>query len=274
MSQMIQEVEEAFDSYQFSRASQALQRFAVADLSNFYMDVSKDRLYIAAPDDVARRRSCQTTMQLLLEGLAMAMSPLLPHMAEDIWQNLPYAKSTTSIFQAGWIPDQRRFPIFENEDWTSVLRLRDDVNKCMEAGRRDSVIGASLEAAVYIYCPDADLRKVLDGLVGDATFQHPPQKSNNVDDLRFLLLASQVHLVDSEAEVTKNCDAALCQVKDTVSGAVVGIKRATGSKCSRCWYYGELSPPEAELPHICPRCTAAVKAQGGLPAKQASVVGK
>ncbi len=266
MSAMVQEVEEAYDTFQFSRASQALQRFAVTDLSNFYMDVAKDRLYIAAPDDV-RRRTCQTTMQLLLEGLATAMAPLLPHMAEDIWQNLPYARPTTSIFQAGWVPATKRFPAYENEAWSAVLRLRDDVNKCMEAGRREGVIGASLEAAVYVYAPDAELRAVLDGLVGDADLQHPPTRSNNIDDLRFLLLASQVHVVDSEAAVTGTCDAALSQVRDTTSGAVVGIKRATGSKCSRCWYYGDLSPADAAMPHICPRCTAAVTARGGLKAR-------
>ena len=263
LSLMVQEVEDAYDSYQFSRASQALQRFAVTDLSNFYMDVAKDRLYIAAPDDI-RRRTCQTTMQLLLEGMATAMSPLLPHMAEDIWQNLPYTRPTTSIFQAGWIEKDRQFPTYEEEAWAAVLRLRDDVNKCMEAGRREGVIGASLEAAVYVYAPDAELRAVLDSLVGDTTLQHPPVQSNNVDDLRFLLLASQVHVVDSAEEVTANCGAALSLSRDTASGAVVGIKRAGGSKCSRCWYYGELSPADAELPHICPRCTHAVQAQGGL----------
>ena len=238
----------------------------MVDLSNFYMDVAKDRLYIAAPTDV-RRRTCQTTMQLILEGLATAMSPILPHMAEDIWQNLPYTRPSTSIFPAGWV-DAKRFPTFENEAWSSLLKLRDDVNKCMEAGRREGVIGASLEAAVYVYAADESLRQVLDGLVGDSTLQDPPSKSNNVDDLRFLLLTSQIHIVKSEAEVTSSCDAALTLTKDTESGAIVGVKRAQGKKCARCWYYCDSVDNDPDLPHICPRCSSAVKKIGFSPPKE------
>ena len=270
----LQEVEEAYDAFQFSRASQALQRFAVADLSAFYLDVAKDRLYIAAPRD-ARRRSCQTTLRLLLEGLATAMGPILPHMAEDIWQNLPYATPATSVFQAGWVDALRQFPQFEAEAWAGLLRLRDDVNKCMEAGRREGVIGASLEAAVYVHAPDPALRALLDSLAGDATLQHPPEASNAVDDLRFLLLASQVHVVDTPEAVTGACEAALTLARETASGAVVGVKRAGGKKCARCWFYCDsvAAEGEGEFPHICPRCAHAVKARGGLgkPAQQPAV---
>lgn len=227
------------------------------------MDVAKDRLYIAAPDEM-RRRTCQTTMQLLLEGLATAMAPILPHMAEDIWQNLPYKKLTQSIFQAGWF-DAQRFPAFENEVWSSLLRLRDDVNKCMEAGRREGVIGASLEAAVYVYAEDQELRQLLEGLVGDATLQDPPSKTNNVDDLRFLLLSSQVHIVNSAEEVTSACDSALTLSRDTESGAIVGVKRAQGKKCARCWYYCDTVNTDPVMPHICPRCASAVKKIGFTP---------
>jgi len=267
LSMMIQEVEDAFETFQFSRANQALQRFAVADLSNFYLDVAKDRLYIAASND-ERRRTCQTTMRLLLEGMATAMSPVLPHMAEDIWQNLPYARPTTSIFQAGWIPEQRRFPSYENEEWSAVLRLRDDVNKCMEAARREGLIGASLEAAVYVYAHDPELCKILDGLMGDNSLKYPPTRSNGVDDLRFLLLASQVHIVSTAAEVTSKCEIVLNKGGDAASGATVGIRRASGKKCSRCWYYGDLSPADATFPHICSRCVHAVTARGGLKLQQ------
>ncbi len=272
----LQEVEEAYDAFQFSRASQALQRFAVADLSAFYLDVAKDRLYIAAADD-ARRRSCQTTLRLLLEGLATAMGPLLPHMAEDIWQNLPYAKPAASVFQAGWVDALRAFPAFEAEEWASLLRLRDDVNKCMEAARREGVLGASLEAAVYIHAPDPALRALLDSLAGDAVLQHPPGEDKNaVDDLRFLLLASQVLVVDTPQAVTDACEGPLTLTHETASGAVVGVKRAGGKKCARCWFYCDsVADESAELPHICPRCTHAVKAQGGLSkaAQQSPAVG-
>lgn len=191
------------------------------------------------------------------------MAPLLPHMAEDIWQNLPYPKKVTSIFQNGWV-DPARFPAFEPEAWEMVLKLRNDVNKCMEAGRRDGVIGASLEAAVYIAAPaDSPLRPLLERLSGDATLQHPPSKSNNVDDLRFLLLASQVHIVDSAAEVEAACEASLVLKSGTESEAVVGIRRAKGKKCARCWYYCESVDSQPDMPHVCPRCAHVVRVQRG-----------
>lgn len=85
LSSMVKEVENAYDEYQFNRAVNELLRFASADLSNFYLDIAKDRLYISSTDDF-RRRSCQTVLQACLEGFAKAMAPILPHMAEDIWQ--------------------------------------------------------------------------------------------------------------------------------------------------------------------------------------------
>jgi isoleucyl-tRNA synthetase len=244
-----------------------MQRFAVSDLSNFYLDVAKDRLYIAADDDF-RRRSCQTTMRHILEGLTTAMAPLLPHMAEDIWQNLPYAKPHTSVFQAGWV-DAGRFPVTEPEAWASLLQLRADVNKCMEAGRREGLIGASLEAAVYVHAPEgSDLAAVLRGLEGDAALLDPPQRTNNVDDLRFLLLASQVHLVTSPADVEAMCAPTATITTGSESGAVVGIAKATGKKCARCWFYCETVNTDPELPHICPRCASAVRAKGAAVAQK------
>merc|ERR1719276_816142 len=103
LSAVLKEVDEATEEYQFNRAVQELLRFATADLSNFYLDVAKDRLYISAIDD-ARRRSCQTVIHACLEGYAKALAPILPHMAEDIWQNLPYDAATSSVFEGG-IPE-------------------------------------------------------------------------------------------------------------------------------------------------------------------------
>ena len=85
LSGMLDEVQNAYDSYEFNRAVNELLRFTSTDLSNFYLDVAKDRLYISATNDF-RRRSCQTVLNACIEGLAKAIAPILPHMAEDIWQ--------------------------------------------------------------------------------------------------------------------------------------------------------------------------------------------
>jgi isoleucyl-tRNA synthetase len=91
ITEVFAEVKDAFDSYQFFRFFQTVQNFCVVDLSNFYLDIAKDRLYISAADS-PRRRSCQTVLAIAIENLARAIAPVLCHMAEDIWQNLPYAK--------------------------------------------------------------------------------------------------------------------------------------------------------------------------------------
>jgi len=99
LSDLSAEVQGAYESYQFFKVYQAVTKFAVTDLSNFYLDTAKDRLYIQGKDS-AERRSCQTVMQALLEALAVLISPLTPHMAEDVWQALPYPHPAGSIFQA------------------------------------------------------------------------------------------------------------------------------------------------------------------------------
>lgn len=142
LSLLTKEVEEAYETLQFNRASAALQRFAVSDLSNFYLDVAKDRLYISASND-HRRRSCQTVMKVVLETIAVLMAPLLPHMAEDIWQNLPYDKTSKTVFEQGWV-EAGKYPEYDPELWSTVLKLRNDVNKCIESARRESLIGKSI----------------------------------------------------------------------------------------------------------------------------------
>ena len=105
-AEVMDEITAAFETYEFFRFFQLLQNFCVTDLSNFYLDIAKDRLYVSAPAD-HRRRSCQTVMALVIERLAGLISPVLCHMAEDIWQNLPYTVEETSVSNAGGPPFQK-----------------------------------------------------------------------------------------------------------------------------------------------------------------------
>ena len=191
LSATLKEIDEATDNFQFNRATQELLRFATADLSNFYLDIAKDRLYISSIDSY-RRRSCQTVLQACLEGFAKSIAPILPHMAEDIWQNLPYEKTKESVFEGGWPSHLLEFPEYDVEQWSIVRSLRDDVNKVMESARNDKLIGASLDAATYVYVADEKTRNVLNNLENDENLIYPPVKSNGVDDLRTTLMMSQV----------------------------------------------------------------------------------
>mmetsp|Transcript_11134 Transcript_11134/g.11229 ORF Transcript_11134/g.11229 Transcript_11134/m.11229 type:complete len:453 (-) Transcript_11134:69-1427(-) len=255
LSSTLREVNESYDEYQFYRAMQALLRFTSADLSNFYLDVAKDRLYTSAFDD-ARRRSCQTVLHACLEGLTKAIAPILPHMAEDIWQNIPYDKSTQSVFEGGMNSKLTEFEEYAGEQWDTILELRDDINKVLEIARTDKLVGASLDASVHIYAPE-EVKKHLIGFDSDENILHPPVKTNGVDDLRTVLMISQVHLVDSPDDVSESCDDKYTMTSE--NGVVVGVKNASGNKCGRCWFFdGAVGPSGMLYDDLCPRCSDAV----------------
>lgn len=257
LSATLREVDEAGDEYQFNRATQELLRFATADLSNFYLDVAKDRLYVSSIND-PRRRSCQTVLHACLTGFAKAIAPIMPHMAEDIWQNLPYKPDTESVFQGGWPTDLMQFADYDADKWSMVRNLRDDVNKVMELARNDKVIGASLDAAAHIYVPDKDIRAALRELENDEDMVYPPVKTNGVDDLRTALMMSQVNLVDTAEEVAAACDDNYVAV-GTESGYTIGVSKAAGTKCGRCWFYdGKVGKMGLPLGDICDRCNQAI----------------
>lgn len=257
LSSVLNEVVEAMDEYQFQRAVQEVLRFASADLSNFYLDVAKDRIYVSSINAL-RRRSCQTVIQACLEGFAKAVSPILPHMAEDIWQNLPYGKPTESVFEGGWPERLLKFPEHDAVQWELVRRLRDDVNKLLESARSDKLVGASLDAAAYIYAEE-EVATILEKLIGDESLITPPERTNGVDELRTVLMLSQVHLVKSKEEISDVCDEKYISGSATDSGCIVGVTKASGNKCGRCWFYdaqiGKLGLPN---PDICQRCNDAI----------------
>ena len=122
LSTIIAEVGNSYENYQFNRANQAIIQFTNIDLSSFYLDISKDRLYISKYDDF-RRRSCQTVIHQLLEQLTIAIAPIAPHMAEDIWLNIPYEKNEISIFFKGWIPSEKHFSLHDTDKWNLIRFL-------------------------------------------------------------------------------------------------------------------------------------------------------
>jgi len=246
ITEVYEEVTAAFDSYQFFRFFQTVQNFCVVDLSNFYLDIAKDRLYISAVDS-PRRRSCQTVLAIAVETLAQLIAPVLCHMAEDIWQYLPYPVAHKSVFTAGWpqLDREWRQPQLA-KGWEQLRELRSSVNKVMEQARTEKLIGSSLEAKVLIHADDPELTQRLQQL--------NPQDAmagNGVDHLRYLLLASGVELV---TEV--KADYSLQE-----QGLTIGITRSPGHKCDRCWNYSDHVGKNPDYPEICERCVAALAGQ-------------
>ncbi|MDJ0729835.1 MAG: isoleucine--tRNA ligase [Crocosphaera sp.] len=247
ITEVFTEITDAFETYQFFRFFQTVQNFCVVDLSNFYLDIAKDRLYISYPDSI-RRRSCQTVLAVAIENLAKAIAPVLCHMAEDIWQFLPYETPYKSVFEAGWVKTSKQWENPElGASWAKIRAIRNEINNALELARQEKAIGSSLDAKVLLYLPDQDLRQQLekfnptDSLTG-----------NQVDELRYFVLASQVELVDSLDSIKK---ADYQSESDLVS---VGVIKAEGKKCDRCWNYSTKVGEFTDDPTICERCNAAL----------------
>jgi isoleucyl-tRNA synthetase len=244
MTEVFTEVTTAFESFQFFRFFQTVQNFCVVDLSNFYLDVAKDRLYISAPNSL-RRRSCQTVLQIALENLARAIAPVLCHTAEDIWQFIPYHTPYKSVFESGWVQvDEKWLNPDLAEFWQELRQVRNDVNKVLEQARVEKMIGSSLEAKVLLYVKDDQLRSLVKKLDSD--------NGNGIDELRYLFITSQVELLETPE--------ALANLKYNLQSDnwEIGVVDAEGKKCDRCWNYSTHVGESAEHPLLCERCIPAL----------------
>ena len=250
MSEVFAEATDAFETYQFFRFFQTIQNFCVVDLSNFYLDIAKDRLYISAPD-ASRRRSCQTVLAIALENLARAIAPVLSHLAEDIWQYLPYKTPYQSVFEAGWVQMQPHWKQPQlAQTWEQLRQIRDAVNQVLEKARTAKDIGSSLEAKVLLYVTDAQLRQSLQVI-------NPAESltGNGVDELRYLLLASQVEVLESPDALEG------LKYQSQADALGIGVVDAEGKKCDRCWNYSTHVGDATEQPLICERCVKALEGQ-------------
>ena len=182
-------------------------------------------------------------------------------MAEDIWQNLPYKSEddNSSVFEGGLSETLMSYPEVDAEKWDLVRNVRTDVNQVLEAARQDKLVGASLDAAAYIYTSDDKIKAVLSELDGDESLIAPSVKTNGVDELRTAFMISQVHIVDSEDAITEACDSEYTG-KGELSGCMIGVKKAEGTKCGRCWFYDkEVGQHGSEYgPDLCQRCGEAI----------------
>jgi isoleucyl-tRNA synthetase len=239
---LIDSVSGDFERFEFYRFFQALQNFCVVDLSNVYLDIAKDRLYVSGAQEF-RRRSCQTVLALVVERLAGLIAPVLCHMAEDIWQNLPYSVSERSVFERGWptAPTEWRQPELETP-MAQILELRALVNRQLESCRSGGQLGASLEAQVQLELGDgAEATRAALSWLESTT--HP-----NVDNLADWLLVSALQQGGSApADVLAEASEA---------GITVRIAKAAGEKCERCWHYETDIGQHSAHPSLCGRCVA------------------
>ena len=230
LNKLIEEVTVSFENYEFYKYFQSLQNFAAVDLSSFYLDIVKDRLYTAGKKSLSRR-ACQTVLFENLMALVKILAPVMPHQAEDIWQNVPEVQrgGLISILLSDWpvVNEKWNNPQLE-EDFTKILKSREVVSRAIEPLRADKKVGSSLEVAVWIKAENDAILKA------------------NEKDLADIYIVSQANLAKEKPEDVLN--------EYVEDGYTVWVTKARGEKCTRCWKYRELNSDG-----ICPDCVEAIK---------------
>jgi len=233
----------SYERYDFPAIFQALNAFVSVDLSAFYVDVSKDRIYTLAAGAPARR-SAQTAMFAIADGLARLIAPVLPVLAEEYWSHLP-GQREESVHLAEF---PKEVHLFQNEElvarWSRLLRLRTAVNAELEKLRQSKAIGQSLEAVVH-------LRGA--GSIADLIEKYR-------DHLPTLFITSRVDdRTDPPVPGQDPADGAV-YVESEGSAVHIVAAKADGARCDRCWRYVAQVSSAAEREGVCPRCEGALAA--------------
>ena len=233
LNKLVAEVTEAFENYEFYKYFQSLQNFAAVDLSSFYLDIVKDRLYTAGKKSLSRR-ACQTVLYEILHTLVRILAPVMPHQAEDIWQNMPdmHKNGIISVLLTNWAKTDATWdnPSLENS-FNKILKAREVVTRAIEPLRADKKVGSSLEVGVYIKAEDDKALKLAE------------------NDLADIFITSQAYLTqDAPADILN---------EHTEEGLTVWVVKAEGEKCERCWKFRKLGE-HAGHETLCSDCYEAI----------------
>jgi len=233
---LVTKCKKAYEEYQFHVIYHALNEFCVVDLSSFYLDIVKDRLYCESTDGEIRR-STQTAMWLVLDSLARLMAPILSFTADEVWSHLPACKGKPeSVFLTDMEDANKEWV---NEElagrWDRFMKVRGVATKILEGARAEKVIGNSLEAKLIIQT-EGDLQSFLESFG---------------DGLRDLFIVSQCEFGKATGDhVYENED---------LPGLKIAVERAEGDKCGRCWKYDTTVGANSDHPEICSRCLGVVE---------------
>ncbi|MGL4946392.1 MAG: isoleucine--tRNA ligase, partial [Cetobacterium sp.] len=231
-------VTESYEKYEFYNLFQEIHYFSGIEMSAFYLDIIKDRLYTEKADS-KERRAAQTVMSEVLVTLTKMVAPILSFTAEEIWETLPESlKDSESVLLTDWYVNNDQYL---NDDldtkWDEIAKLRKDVNKTLELARQgeNKIIGNSLDAKVLLNSTDETLEKFL---------------KDNKEVLEEVLIVSQLI-------VTNEKDNSFVKGEEQ-EALFVKVEHADGEKCERCWKYSTELGTNSDHPTICPRCTSAL----------------
>lgn len=234
LDEVIAIARKGYDEYEYHTTAHALHNFCVVDMSNFYFDVLKDRLYTTAPDSKSRR-AAQTVLYKVLDALTLILTPILAFTCDEIWTAMKHDKSRNpegplfnNIPTADYIETDEAFIA----KWDRIHEIRTDVQKALELARNEKVIGKPLEAKVTLYA-DGELADFL---------------KSELKSLPEIFITSAVEIADGEGEF-----------KGDVNGLSITVNKADGEKCERCWKFSDTVGQDSEHPTLCAHCAETMK---------------
>jgi isoleucyl-tRNA synthetase len=239
LQELIEKVRRAYDRFEFHRVTHAVHNYCVVDLSAFYLDVLKDRLYTSAAKS-AERRSAQTALHAILTALLRLMAPILSFTAEEAWWHLPAKGSASVHMEVFPDPDPALKDEALNRRWQKILAMRSDVSRALEAARREKIIGHPLDARVRLRLPP-ELQEEFAG---------------QEELLRTVFIVSAVECTDDAARLSEPL------AGEAVPGLLVGVTPVDAPKCERCWVRSPTVGDAAEHPTVCGRCVRVLEGGG------------
>ena len=231
LNELTKKVIKGYDTFEFHQVYHAIHNFCVVDMSNFYLDILKDRLYVESANSVSRR-AAQTTIYKILDSLVRLVSPILPYTSDEIWKYMPHKSNDDTLnIVLNDMPKPTATKISAEflEQWNKIQLLRTDVQKVLEQSRKDKVIGKSLEAKVELFC------------TGEAYDFVESIKS----ELKTVFIVSGVEVFNSGEGKYQS------ENFDDIS---ITVKQADGQKCERCWSHSITVGQDATHKTLCARC--------------------
>jgi isoleucyl-tRNA synthetase len=233
LQSLVGRAQKAYETYEFHLIYHALHNFCALDLSAFYLDILKDRLYASAPAS-DKRRGAQTVIHIVLDTLARLMAPILAFTAEEVWQYMPARTDKPESVHAAPLPTVR--PEWQDEPlaakWRLLLAVRSEVTKALEAARVGKLIGHPLDAAVTLAAP--------------APYGETLAEYGAILDKLFIV--SQVVLAEDDGL------GANAYQSPEIEGLGIAVAKAPGAKCERCWIHATTVGDDPEHPTVCDRC--------------------
>jgi len=232
---LIKRVTEAYERFEFHLVYHSIHNFCVVDMSSFYLDILKDRLYTFKRNSV-ERRAAQWVLYQVLSVMTRLMAPILSFTAEEIWGFMPGEKGESVFLSDFPQPDERYIAHDLEVKWARLIAIRDEVNKALEISRREKFIGNSLEAKVKVFLKGDDYDLL----------------SGYKDFLPTLFIVSAAEVLEIEPGEGS-------YRSEEIPGLSISIERAPGRRCERCWNWSETVGSFEDAPDLCHRCHKVLK---------------